>query len=101
MLNEVLQLETLRCDNLDLSITPATNIFPLRRVSLDTDADAPVRAAWLSLALDHLAPLNQTYHRLAGGRVLCASLQYQAELHIHETGFVTHYPDLWEGWVNV
>ncbi|MDP5220661.1 putative glycolipid-binding domain-containing protein [Ruegeria sp. 2205SS24-7] len=60
-----------------------------------------VRATWLPPALDHLAPLDQTYRHLAVDRVLCASRQYKAELHIHETGFVTCYPDLCEGWIDV
>lgn len=99
-LNDVPQPEVDGCADLDLSFTPASNLMPLRRLAPDAAAPLPVRAAWLVSSLDRLRLLEQTYTPCGAGEVAYASASFQARLRVHPSGFVTHYPGLWEGWVD-
>jgi hypothetical protein len=100
LLNDVPQPDTVGCVDLDLSFTPATNLLPLRRLAPDGTAPVPVRAAWLVPSLDRLQPLEQSYTPCEDGAITYASANFQARLEVHPSGFVTHYPGLWEGWVD-
>lgn len=100
-LNGKLQNDTANCEDLDLSFTPATNLLPLRRLALDRGQSGFVSAAWLSPDLLAIVQLDQVYTKGAGDLVGYSSPQFDAQLVIHSTGFVTHYPDLWDGWVDV
>ncbi|MGD9866255.1 MAG: putative glycolipid-binding domain-containing protein, partial [Pseudodonghicola sp.] len=97
-LNDVLQPAVAGCLDLDLSFTPATNLLPLRRLA--PEGTAQVRAAWLVPALDRLELLEQRYTPCGAGAVDYASDIFRARLGLHPSGFVTHYPGLWEGWVD-
>ena len=87
------------CVDLDLSFSPATNLLPLRRLKIGA-APVPVRAAWLVPDLDRLEALDQSYASLGDGGVAYASPGFDARLAVHPSGFVTGYPDLWDGWVD-
>jgi uncharacterized protein len=86
--------------DLDLSFTPATNLLPLRRLSLDVGQSAEVRSAWLEWPDVRLTPLVQRYGRrseteydyesdLPGGELFRSSLRVQPE------GWVLDYGNLW------
>jgi uncharacterized protein len=88
------------CVDLDLSFTPATNLLPLRRLSLDVGQSAEVRSAWLEWPDVRLTPLVQRYGRrgeteydyesdLPGGELFRSSLRVQPE------GWVLDYGNLW------
>ena len=89
--------EVTGCEDVDLSITPATNLLPIRRLSLAPGARARVRAAWLSFPELTLAPLDQVYEHVSGGRYRYESGggSFTAELESRPDGFVTHYSGLW------
>jgi len=103
VLNNVLQPGMEAAVDLDLSFTPATNLMPLRRLTLSDQPQLQLRAAWLRYPHAGLHPLDQTY---AAGKVVGA-ISYSAEqtgfattLEVDETGFVTLYPGLWQGEVH-
>ena len=85
------------CEDVDLSFTPATNLLPIRRTGLAVGARAAVRAAWLGFPALTLAPLRQTYERVAERRYVYQSDggAFRAILDTHPAGFVTHYEGLW------
>ncbi len=99
-LNGELQEGTADCVDLDLSFTPSTNLLPLRRLPLKVDQSAHVCAAWLKPDFATIGPLEQTYTSLGPDHVQYESPAFSAELRVHESGFVTRYPGLWEGWVD-
>lgn len=99
-LNGVLQPCGADCIDLDLSFTPATNLLPLRRCDLGPAKKARVRAAWLTPKLGSVEPLSQMYTGISSDRVQYSSATFEAELTVHPSGFVTHYPDIWDGWVD-
>lgn len=88
------------CTDIDLSFTPATNLMPVRRLAGNGPAALPARAAWLVPDLSGLAVLEQTYTLQDDGRVEYVSPNFRAPLEVHDCGFVTRYPGLWEGWVD-
>lgn len=97
-MNGVAQPETAGCTDIDLSFTPATNLLPLRRLA--PEVAVPVRTAWLVPDLDRLALLEQSYAPQEDGSIAYASANFEAQLQVHPSGFVTRYPGLWEGWVD-
>ena len=99
-MNGTPQPTTRSCADLDLSFTPATNLLPLRRLQFNGGAPVPVDAAWLVPDLARMQRLEQTYARCGEGEVDYASPGFAARLGVHPSGFVTHYPGLWEGWVD-
>ncbi|MFV0514066.1 MAG: putative glycolipid-binding domain-containing protein [Jhaorihella sp.] len=99
-MNDTSQPDVADCTDIDLSFTPATNLLALRRLALDGPAPQPVSAAWLPPDLARLRRLDQTYARVGDGRIDYASPGFSARLSVHDSGFVTQYPGLWEGWVD-
>lgn len=86
------------CLDIDLAFSPSTNLLPIRRLNLKAGEARAVRAAWLTFPELTLRPLEQVYRRLDE-----TSYQYEsgegaftAVLRTNESGFVTHYPELWE-----
>ncbi len=100
-LNGEPQGDTAICVDLDLGFTPATKLLPLRRLDLRSGQSAFVSAAYLEQDIDAVSRLDQVYTKGADDLVRYSSPQFDAQLTVHPTGFITHYPDFWEGWVDV
>lgn len=84
-----------RCDDVDLSFTPATNLLAIRRLQLPLGGRSSVRAAWLRFPEPALEPLNQTYQRRGDHLYHYQSGEFVALLETNPIGFVTHYPEFW------
>jgi uncharacterized protein len=97
-LNGQLCPEVTSCIDLDLNLTPATNLLSIRRLRLAPDEMAEVVAAWLEFPAPRLRPLRQLYRHLGGGRYdyRCPELPFATVLETNSDGFVTSYPPLWE-----
>lgn len=86
------------CIDIDLGFSPSTNLLPIRRLALNVDEEAAVKAAWLpfpSLAFEPLPQLYRrdgatTWHYESRGGVFVRKLEVNA------AGFVTSYPDVWQ-----
>ena len=97
-LNGQVMAEVTGCIDLDLNLTPATNLLSIRRLALAEGMAAEVVAAWLEFPIPRLKPLRQLYRNLGGGRYdyRCPDLPFAAILETNRDGFVTSYPPLWE-----
>ncbi|MGE5925721.1 MAG: putative glycolipid-binding domain-containing protein [Gemmatimonadota bacterium] len=84
--------------DLDLGFTPATNLFPLRRLALRVGEAADAAAAWLDDEQWMLRRLPQRYERRAPDAWWYESPLggYEGLLRVNAAGFVTEYPGLWE-----
>jgi hypothetical protein len=82
----------------DLAFTPATNLLPIRRLSLATGEQAAVRAAWLSFPGFALEPLDQVYRRTgpAAYRYESQGGAFATDLEVDADGFVRRYGGAWE-----
>lgn len=86
------------CVDLDFGFTPATNIFPLRRLALEIGAAADAPAAWFDVDTRTLVALPQRYTRRSENTYWYESptANYAAELVVRPGGFTHVYPTLWE-----
>jgi hypothetical protein len=97
-LNGVLVPHLDGCVDLDLGLTPATNLFQLRRVALGVGESADVRVAWLDVPAGTLTVLDQRYERRGESTYWYEAprFDYAASLEVDAVGFVRSYPGLWE-----
>ena len=86
------------CLDLDIGVTPATNLFQLRRVNLEIGHGADVPVAWLDVQAGTLDMLHQRYERRSAESYWyeAARFGYSALLEVNDVGFVEKYPGLWE-----
>lgn len=86
------------CIDVDLNLTPATNLLSIRRLALAPGQSAEVVAAWLEFPEPRLTPLRQIYGHRGGGRYdyHCPAIPFDSILETNAAGFVTSYPPLWE-----
>jgi hypothetical protein len=83
--------------DVDLGFTPATNLLPIRRLSLDVGQSAPVRAVWLQFPEFQLQPFQQTYTRLTKDTYRYQSEGgFESEITVDERGLPVTYRDGWE-----
>ncbi|WP_306114645.1 MULTISPECIES: putative glycolipid-binding domain-containing protein [unclassified Roseovarius] len=98
--NDVPQPEVSGARDIDLSFTPATNLMPLWKLSSLDAQEIAVCAAWLRYPEVTLQRLDQSYQRTRFSsrfRYSATQTGYKADLSVHNSGFVTLYPGLWEG----
>lgn len=83
--------------DVDLGFTPATNLFPLRRLALRPGESADAAAAWLDDETWRFRPLPQRYERRAvhGYWYESPAAGYAGLLTVTDDGFVREYPGLW------
>lgn len=84
--------------DIDFGFSPATNLLPIRRLSLAVLEEAEVTAAWLPFPSLVLEPLRQTYRREGETTYRYASRggSFVRTLEVNRAGLVTSYPGLWE-----
>lgn len=86
------------CPDVDLGITPSTNILPIRRLALDVGEARDVTAAWVRFPDLTVMTLPQRYTRLAEDRYRYESRggAFVADLDVDELGLVIRYGEFWE-----
>lgn len=92
------ELESLRgCADVDISVTPATNTLPIRRLALAVGDSADLVAAWVRLPRLIVEPLRQRYTRLDRYRYRYdGSGGVGYDLEVDDWGMVTRYADIWD-----
>lgn len=99
-LNGVVVPEVAGALDIDLGFTPATNTLPIRRLSLDVGASAPVQSAWLRFPELRFERLDQTYTRETElgfrYRANVDGEPFVARLDTDAFGRVLRYEGLWE-----
>jgi hypothetical protein len=83
--------------DVDLSVTPATNTPPIRRLHLGLGQAAEVTAAWVKFPTLEVAPLRQTYRRAGQHlyRYEAPDLSFTTDIECDEEGIVQVYDRLW------
>ena len=81
--------------DVDLTVTPATNTLPIRRLAgLKVGEAADLRMAWVQFPELSVIPSAQRYERLAADRWRFASGDFTAELLVDPDGLVLDYEGL-------
>lgn len=85
------------CVDIDLGITPSTNLLPIRRLKLEVGKSAEIVAAWIKFPELTVQPLRQRYTRLAADRYLYESgTNFKAEISVDDAGLPIQYQGVWE-----
>ncbi len=82
--------------DVDLTVTPATNTLPIRRLArqLETGQAADLRMAWVQFPGLEVLPSAQRYQRLAPDRWHFSTGDFHAELLVDPDGLVLDYGGL-------
>jgi hypothetical protein len=83
--------------DVDLEITPATNMLPIRRLALQEGQSAQVDAVWVRFPSLSIQRLQQRYTRIERNRYQYEGLSpgYQTQLEVDESGIVISYFGVW------
>jgi len=85
------------CVDVDLSVTPATNTLPIRRVGLAVGESCDATAAWVRLPEMVVQPLEQRYARTGEREYRYESASgFKTTIEVDELGVVIRYPPGWE-----
>jgi hypothetical protein len=92
------ELPALRgCDDVDLTVTPATNTLPIRRLNLQVGDSGSVIVAWVQFPELTIQPSSQRYTRLANNTYRYESNSgFSAEIVVDDLGLVISYGGGWE-----
>ena len=96
---EIVSIKGLK--DVDLSLTPATNILPMLRLGLRDCAvgeSTETTAAWVLFPEMTVQPLRQRYTKVAERRFFYENLDdpFTTEIEIDDRGLVVSYPPFWE-----
>jgi hypothetical protein len=80
--------------DVDLTVTPATNTLPIRRLGLEVGQVADLRTAWVQFPGLEVIPSEQRYERLTQDRWRFSTGDFQAELVVDRDGLVLDYGGL-------
>ena len=81
--------------DVDLTVTPATNTLPIRRLGdLEMGEAADLRMAWVQFPRLEVIPSDQRYQRLAADRWRFSTADFTAELLVDPDGLVLDYGGL-------
>jgi uncharacterized protein len=80
--------------DVDLTVTPATNTLPIRRLGLAVGRQRDLRMAWVRFPGLEVIPSAQRYERLAADRWRFAAGDFTAELTVDPDGLVLDYGGL-------
>lgn len=84
--------------NIDLSVTPATNLLALRSMKLEIGQAAETSAVWMVFPELEVKRLDQHYAKTDATHYhyVAPSLDFKTILEVDDFGFITKYGDLWE-----
>jgi uncharacterized protein len=80
--------------DVDLTVTPATNTLPIRRLDLEVGQAFDLHMAWVQFPELEVLDSAQRYERLAADRWRFSSGDFQAELLVDPDGLVLDYGGL-------
>lgn len=96
-LNGVEQPQVEECIDVDLAFSPATNLLPIRRCNMAIGDSEQAVAAWLTFPELTLEKLPQRYTRQSESifHYVSSGGDFETELTVKSSGFVSNYPLLW------
>jgi len=83
------------CIDVDISITPLTNMLPIRRLGLDVGESAEILVGYIDVPTLTLRPAAQRYTRLTDRTYRYESGSFRADVTVDDAGLVIDYVRLW------
>lgn len=96
--NGVVQDELTGAKDIDIGVTPSTNVLPIRRLQLEIGQCAEVMAAWICFPQFTVQPLLQSYEKTGDNTYIYRSIDsgYTAHLQVDANGVAINYEDQWK-----
>lgn len=93
--NQIQELSGLK--DIDIGVTPSTNVLPIKRLNLAVGESAAVTAAWIRFPHLDIQPLEQSYERISSNTYIYKSMEsgYTARLDVDSNGVVVEYEKEW------
>jgi hypothetical protein len=87
-----------KCLYIDISLTPFTNTLPINGLQLAENEKSEFDLIYIDILKNEIRKDRQSYTRLNKHtyRFENDSTNFRAEITVDDTGFVTHYPQLFE-----
>jgi hypothetical protein len=85
------------CTDVDLGLSPSTNMLPINRLDVPVGGHADILAAWVQFPSLRVTPARQRYERLGDRRWRYTSLSsgFTAEIDVDESGLPILYENVW------
>lgn len=85
------------CLDVDLEITPSTNMLPIRRLGLRVGGSAEIQATWIRFPDLSIEPLRQVYTRTGENLYHYESGNngFEAEIEVDNLGLPVRYGNIW------
>ncbi|MBV8969881.1 MAG: putative glycolipid-binding domain-containing protein [Verrucomicrobia bacterium] len=86
------------CTDIDLGISPSTNLLPINRLNLQVGETREILAAWVRFPQCDVIAAPQSYERVETSiyRYRSLSSEFTALLKVDEAGFPIDYEGIWE-----
>ncbi|MDK8181070.1 putative glycolipid-binding domain-containing protein [Paenibacillus sp. UMB4589-SE434] len=84
--------------DIDIGVTPATNLLPIQRLKLEVGQSAQFDAARIRFPELTIQPMKQQYERVGANTYIYKSIEsgYTAKVYVDENGIVTDYEGEWQ-----
>lgn len=85
------------CSDVDLGLSPSTNMLPVNRLGLAVGARAIIRAAWIRFPSLDIVPAEQAYERIEPARYRYSGLAsgFETVIDVDDVGLPIEYGGVW------
>jgi hypothetical protein len=86
------------CTDVDLGITPSTNMLPIHRLAMPVGSRSEIHAAWVRFPDLDVSRTAQSYRRVSERAFIYESLQsgFKATITLDNDGLVQEYGEVWK-----
>lgn len=86
------------CTDIDLGISPSTNMLPVNRLRIPVGESREIRAAWVLFPQCTVEPAQQSYERLTPTRYRYSSVAsgFTAVIDVDDVGVPIDYSGIWQ-----
>ncbi len=92
--HELARLRSVR--DIDINMTPSTNMLPIKRLHLGPGKSGEITTAWVQFPKMTITPGQQTYTSLGHRTYQYKSSRFKTEIKLDQHGIVENYPPYWK-----
>ena len=81
---------------IDINVTPSTNMLPIKRLHLGPGKSAEITTAWVQFPKMTITLGQQTYTNLGHRTYRYESKRFKTEIKLDQHGIVENYPPYWK-----
>src|SRR6266704_1452338 len=82
--------------DIDINMTPSTNMLPIKRLHLGPGKSGEITTAWVQFPKMTITPGQQTYASLGHRTYEYKSSRFKTEIKLDQHGLVENYPPYWK-----